>query len=112
MSTTPHPNEPERLALTAEEVAKPHAVELEPLVVSDDGVAKLLSISTRHVWSLNSSGRLPRPLRFGRTVRWYVEELRAWIAAGAPSRDKWEIMKETSPPQSAGYQAYHQERPP
>ena len=72
MSTATHPNEPERLALPAAEVAR------------------LLGISERHLWSLNSSGRIPSPIRFGRAVRWPVEELRAWLAAGAPERSTWE----------------------
>ena len=75
MSITTHSREPERLALPAAEVAK------------------LLGISQRHLWALNSSGRLPRPLRFGRAVRWPVEELRAWLAAGAPQRSRWEALR-------------------
>ena len=75
MKTTLHANNSERLALAA------------------DGVAKLLGISTRHLWSLNSSGRLPKPIRFGRAVRWNLEELRAWLAAGAPERTRWEEMR-------------------
>lgn len=57
-------------------------------------VAKLLQISERHLWSLNASGRLPRPIRFGRACRWPVEELRNWVAAGAPSRDVWESRRD------------------
>lgn len=56
-------------------------------------VAKLLTVSERHVSALNASGRLPRPIKLGRSVRWPVDELRAWLAAGAPSRDKWEAMQ-------------------
>ena len=76
MNTTSHSDSTERLALPAEEVAR------------------LLGISTRHLWSLNSSGRLPRPIRFGRAVRWNLEELRAWLAAGAPERTKWEEIRQ------------------
>lgn len=65
----------------------------EPLVLTARDVALLLSISPRHVATLNSTGRLPRPIRFGRSVRWSAEELREWLAAGAPSRDRWEAMK-------------------
>ena len=76
MSTQTQHNDSERLALPAADVAK------------------LLGISTRHLWSLNSSGRLPRPIRFGRATRWNVEELRAWLAAGAPERSRWEEMRQ------------------
>lgn len=75
MSTTTHLNEAGCLALSAGQVAK------------------LLGISLRHLWSLNASGRLPRPIRFGRSVRWLLEELQAWLAAGAPERCKREAMR-------------------
>jgi len=64
------------------------------LALTADEVANLLGISTRHLWSLNSSGRLPRPVRFGRAVRWPIDELRAWLAAGAPERSRWETIRE------------------
>lgn len=76
MSTQTNRFETERLALTADEVAH------------------LLGVSTRHIWALNASGRLPRPLRFGRSVRWRADELREWLAAGAPERPRWEQTRE------------------
>ena len=63
-----------RLALTAEEVAE------------------LLGISRAHVFRLQSSGKLPKPIRLGRAVRWPRTTLEAWLAAGAPPRDRWEEM--------------------
>lgn len=65
----------------------------ERLALPAGEVAKLLNVSTRHVATLNSTGRLPRPIHFGRAVRWSVEELKAWLAAGAPPRDKWEAIR-------------------
>ncbi len=65
----------------------------ERLAVPACQVAKLLSISERHVWALDSSGRIPRPSRLGRAVRWNLTELRAWQDAGCPARDKWERIK-------------------
>lgn len=68
--------------------------ESESLVVSADEAAKLLGISRRHLWALNSSGRLPRPVRLGsRSVRWVARELSAWLDAGCPPRDRWEALK-------------------
>ncbi len=58
-----------------------------------DDLARLLRISPRHVAALNSSGRLPRPIRLGRAVRWLADEFHEWLAAGAPARDKWDAMK-------------------
>lgn len=65
----------------------------ERALLSADEVATLLSISIRHVHKLNVSERLPRPLRLGRAVRWRRDELLAWLAAGAPSRARWETMQ-------------------
>ena len=71
MSTAPHSNEPICWAFTAAEVAK------------------LLQISQRHLW-LNASGRVPRPLRLGKSTLWNLAELRSWMDAGSPDRATWE----------------------
>ncbi len=70
-----------------------HAPETECLALASADVAKLLQVSERHISSLNSSGRLPRPIKLGRSVRWNAAELKRWLDAGAPSRDEWEAMK-------------------
>lgn len=70
-----------------------HLQSSERLAVPARQVANLLSISERHVWALDSSGRLPRPNRLGRSVRWNITELRDWQDAGCPTRDRWEQMK-------------------
>jgi predicted DNA-binding transcriptional regulator AlpA len=63
---------------------------LERLALGAADVAKMLDISERHLWGLHSSGRLgPKPISLGRSKRWCVAELRAWLAAGAPCRDRW-----------------------
>ena len=56
-------------------------------------IARLLAVTVRHVRALDSSGRLPRPVRLGRAVRWSRSELVAWLDAGAPSRDRWETIR-------------------
>jgi len=68
-------NEPFRLALSAEEVAE------------------ALGISRAHVFRLASSGRLPSSFRLGRAVRWDRATLEAWLAAGAPPRERWEELR-------------------
>lgn len=66
---------PDRLALTAEEVAE------------------RLGISRAHVFRLQNSGHLPRPVRLGRSVRWPCAVLESWLAAGAPPRERWEALQ-------------------
>lgn len=57
----------------------------EPLLISAAEVARLLCISTRTLWRQLSAGQIPRPVRFGGTVRWRAEEIRRWIAEGCPT---------------------------
>lgn len=63
------------------------------MAVSVADVAELLDVSRRHIWKLLASGRMPAPIRLGRSVRWRADELRAWLDAGCPERERWEAMK-------------------
>ena len=58
-------------------------------LISVRTVAGMLGVSQRQVWKLVASGRLPAPLRLGRSVRWRADEIRSWIDAGCPSQDRW-----------------------
>lgn len=69
-----------------------------PFLIDAQDVSLLLSVSERHVWSLHSAGRLPLPVRLGRTTRWRADELRAWLDAGCPERSRWEQQREGSRP--------------
>lgn len=54
-------------------------------------VASELGVSLRTVRSWDNSGRLPRPIRVGRVVRWSAEELARWIKSRCPHRDVWAV---------------------
>ncbi len=41
-------------------------------------------VSWRHWLRLVDAGKAPQPTRFGRCVRWRVESLETWEAAGCP----------------------------
>lgn len=56
-------------------------------------VAARVRVSVRQVWKLASSGRIPKPVRLGRSVRWRAAELQAWIEAGCPARDQWKQQR-------------------
>jgi excisionase family DNA binding protein len=64
-----------------------------PLLVDAREAAALTGISRSHFLALNSSGRVPQPVRLGRRTLWRREELAAWIEAGCPSRDRWQALK-------------------
>ena len=65
-----------------------------PLAVDAATVAKMLHVSLRHLRRMDASGKLgPHGLRFGRSVRYSVEEVRRWLEAGAPDRATWDQIK-------------------
>ncbi len=66
-----------------------------PTLLSADELAGQLKMSPRSVWRLESAGKIPRPIRLGRLVRWSQEEITRWITAGAPSRHEWEAGKQS-----------------
>lgn len=52
----------------------------DALLVDAREAARMLSISTRTLWSLTDCGEIPC-VRIGRSVRYSVEALRGWIDA-------------------------------
>lgn len=72
---------------------KPHNTEPSPIVVNTAELATLLHVSQRHINDMNKEGRLPAPVRFGRAVRWIRSEIDAWLAAGAPDRNAWNMHR-------------------
>jgi predicted DNA-binding transcriptional regulator AlpA len=66
-----------------------------PLAVPADGAAELCGVSRSQWWKLHSAGKVPLPIYLGsKAPRWRVEELRLWLAAGAPDRTTWLKMRE------------------
>ena len=64
-----------------------------PLAFSAAELAQRLGVSLRHMRRLDSSGKLPKPVRLGRCCRWPVQEIEAWLRAGAVDREKWQALK-------------------
>jgi predicted DNA-binding transcriptional regulator AlpA len=62
----------------------------EPLLVDAIRAATLCGISERTWRKLDRTVRVPRPVEVGRRRLWSVQDLRAWVAAGCPSRERWE----------------------
>ena len=66
------------------------------LAISAAKLARRLGVSLRHLRRLDSAGKLPKPIRLGRSVRWSVQEIKSWIKAGAPDRSTWQALKKHS----------------
>lgn len=49
-------------------------------------VAARLRLSTRSIYKLAASGRLPRPVKVGGATRWRESDLAAFLAAGCDMR--------------------------
>ena len=64
-----------------------------PLAFSAADLARRLDVSLRHLRRLDSAGKLPKPVRLGRSVRWPVAQIESWLNAGGPDRRTWEGMK-------------------
>lgn len=67
----------------------------ESIAISAKQLSHLLGVSLRQVWRLNATGKLPRPVRIGGSVRWNRAEVIQWFSeAGCPDRQTWEAMNE------------------
>jgi len=67
--------------------------ETEVLLIDVDDLAKMMSVSKRTALRMDSSGKLPAPVRPCRNRRWRVSELRDWVNFGCPPRVKWDAIK-------------------
>ncbi len=80
---------PLRIA-AADSPARKRRRKFSPLVVDAKRLAKLLCAGVRSIRTWDAAGKLPAPIRIGGRVVWRVQEIRAWIEAGAPNRDEWD----------------------
>lgn len=64
-----------------------------PLVVDARRLGVLLCAGIRTVRAWDAAGKLPAPIRIGGRVVWRMDEIRAWLAAGAPDRETWVAVR-------------------
>ena len=88
-----HRAEPNARSASESQEASGVVGQANPLLVDAKEAARLLSISKSTLYSCLSAGMLPKPIRFGRSVRWSLEELRNWVRAGCPPTERWERLK-------------------
>lgn len=55
------------------------------LLLDVRGVAVMVGCSSRSIYRLSDGGRMPRPVKIGRLIRWRRSDVEAWIAAGCPA---------------------------
>lgn len=59
---------------------------MEKILVSRKEAAALLGISSRHLITLEETGRMPRPRLLGRRKLFDVRELQTWAADGCKAQ--------------------------
>lgn len=67
--------------------------EVEQSLIKAETVGKRLAVSKRQVFRLDSSGRIPEPVRIGASVRWRQSDIQRWIDLDCPDRKTFESMK-------------------
>ena len=66
----------------------------EPLLLRAPQAAAVCGTSARTWRTWDASGRVPAPIRLGRSIFWRLDELRAWVAAGCPDRELWQTLRD------------------
>jgi hypothetical protein len=62
---------------------------LDKLLIDMVELARLTSLSVRHLRRLDCSRDIPGRVVVGRRVLFQMEIIREWVRAGLPDRDKW-----------------------
>jgi predicted DNA-binding transcriptional regulator AlpA len=57
-----------------------------PLLLDIHTLAALLTRSVASLERDQAAGRLPAPVRIGRSKKWRRSDIEAWVAAGCPAR--------------------------
>lgn len=70
--------------------APPLQLRAEPLLVAAPLAAHLCGLSERTWRKLDATGEVPGALRVGRRRLWSLDELRRWVSAGCPDRERWQ----------------------
>lgn len=69
-------------------------IDSERLALSAKDAAALVGVSRAQWWKLHAAGKTPMPVYLGsKAPRWRVDELRAWLEAGAPDRQTWQRLQ-------------------
>lgn len=69
----------------------------EPLLLSIKQLSEMLGRSQSSLWEDDKAGRIPMPIKIGRSVRWRRLEIEAWVEAGCPNRSRWSWQPSKTP---------------
>ena len=66
-------------------------------LLNADEVAKMMDIDKSTIYRHRKAGKFPLPVKLGRRVLWIQDEIKQWLAMGAPNLRKWGQMPESKP---------------
>ena len=70
---------------------------ITPLLLSAGDAPRVLGIGKTLFLQLDDTGTVPQAIKLGNKRKlWRYDELRAWIIAGCPQRDRWNYSGEIS----------------
>lgn len=69
-----------------------NVTEVTSLVKADE-LAKMLSVSVRHIWRMKAMGKLPKTVSVGGCVRWLLADIQLFLNLGCPSCKEFEALK-------------------
>jgi hypothetical protein len=64
----------------------------DKLLIDMAGLARLTSLSVRHLRRLDSSRDIPGRVVCGRRVLFQTEMIREWVRAGLPAHEQWAAL--------------------
>jgi predicted DNA-binding transcriptional regulator AlpA len=70
---------------------------LSPICADAKDLATLLKVSVRTLHRLDDRGRIPAAIELGGCKRWVIAEIEAWLRAGAPPRQQWNLIRRREP---------------
>ncbi|OHB54349.1 MAG: hypothetical protein A2173_10100 [Planctomycetes bacterium RBG_13_44_8b] len=65
-------------------------------LLTAQAVGKMLSLSKRQIFRLNSCGKIPAPVRISGAVRWKLSDIELFLRWNCPDRKTFESMQESS----------------
>ena len=66
---------------------------MDARMLTAEQIGKQLAVSKRQIFRLRASGKLPRPVKIGGSIRWNQAEIDKWIALGCPDRATFEARQ-------------------
>lgn len=76
------------------DIPKTDIGEASSLLLTGAEAAAMLGTTARTWRTWDAMGKIPMAVRIGRRPFWRPVELRAWVAAGCPDRETWQIMRQ------------------